>query len=156
MKITLTIAALSASLMVLPVFAGGNHGAGHGKADAIGKPGMASQATRTIAVDMSDAMRFTPSSIDVKRGETIKFVVNNSGKLKHEMTLGTTKDLIAHAKEMKKHPDMEHDEPNTVSLEPGKTGELIWQFTSQGKVDFACLHPGHFDAGMKGSVRVTK
>jgi uncharacterized cupredoxin-like copper-binding protein len=64
------------------------------------------------------------------------------------------KDLIAHAEQMKKNPGMEHDEPNTASLAPGKTGEIIWQFTTAGKVDFACLEAGHFDAGMKGFVNV--
>jgi uncharacterized cupredoxin-like copper-binding protein len=55
---------------------------------------------------------------------------------------------------MKKFPDMEHDEPNKISLAPGKQGEVIWKFTKAGAVDFACLHVGHFDAGMKGLVKV--
>ena len=55
---------------------------------------------------------------------------------------------------MKRFPDMEHDEPNKLSLAPGKRGEVIWQFTKTAAVDFACLHPGHFDAGMKGRVIV--
>ena len=135
--------------------ASGSHAGGHGKTDAIGKPDKASSVTRTINIDMNDTMRYTPASIDVKQGETIKFIVKNSGKIKHEMTIGTMKDLIAHAEQMKKHPGMEHDEPNTASLAPGKTGEIIWQFTTAGKVDFACLEAGHFDAGMKGAVTVT-
>lgn len=136
--------------------ASGSHADGHGKTDAIGKPGKASSVTRTINIDMNDTMRYTPASIDVKQGETIKFIVKNSGKIKHEMTIGAMKDLIAHAEQMKKNPGMEHDEPNTASLAPGKTGEIIWQFTTAGKVDFACLEAGHFDAGMKGAVSVVK
>ena len=103
---------------------------------------------------MTDAMRFTPANIDAKQGEIIKFIVKNSGSIKHEMTLGSMKDLKAHAELMKKHPGMVHDEPNTASLAPGKTGEIIWQFTKAGKVDFACLEVGHVDAGMQGAVNV--
>jgi len=115
---------------------------------------VATQVTRTIAIEMSDAMRFTPDKITVRRGETIRFVVHNAGQLKHEFNLGTDADLKAHYALMKKFPDMEHDDPNLVSLEPGKTGEVIWQFTKPGKVGFACLHVGHYEAGMKGTVTV--
>lgn len=135
-------------------FASGNHAGGHGT-DAIGKPGVATQVTRTVEIDMSDAMRFTPSQVAVRKGETIRFVVKNSGQLKHEFNLGTDKDLKAHYELMKKFPEMEHDEPNIASVAPGGTGEVIWQFTKAGKVSFACLHPGHYDAGMKGSVKVS-
>ncbi len=99
-------------------------------------------------------MRFTPSTIQVRRGETIRFVVTNSGQLKHEFNLGTEADLKAHYAQMLKFPEMEHDEPNLVSLAPGKTGEVIWQFTKSGTVHFACLHAGHYEAGMKGTVAV--
>jgi uncharacterized cupredoxin-like copper-binding protein len=99
-------------------------------------------------------MRFHSSLFTVKQGETIRFVAKNSGKVKHEMVLGTQKDLKEHAEQMKKNPEMEHAEPNMVTVDPGKTGEIIWQFTKAGKVDFACLQPGHFDAGMKGLVNV--
>ncbi|MNV75444.1 hypothetical protein D3C71_1687300 [compost metagenome] len=57
---------------------------------------------------------------------------------------------------MKKFPEMEHDEPSKISLAPGKQGEIIWQFTKAGDVNFACLYPGHYDAGMKGQVKVSK
>lgn len=134
-------------------FAAGNHAGGHGT-QAIGKPGVAAKVTRTITIDMTDAMRFTPSTVTVRRGETIRFVVTNSGKLKHEFNLGTEADLKAHYAQMLKFPEMEHDEPNLVSLAPGKTGEVIWQFTKAGTVHFACLHPGHYEAGMKGTVAV--
>ena len=134
-------------------FAAGSHAGGHGT-DAIGKPGVAAKVTRTITIDMTDAMRFTPSAVKVRRGETIRFVVTNSGKLKHEFNLGTEADLKAHYAQMLKCPEMEHDEPNLVSLAPGKTGEVIWQFTQAGTVHFACLHPGHYEAGMKGTVAV--
>ncbi len=91
----------------------------------------------------------------MKRGETIRFVVKNSGQLKHEFVLGTEKELKAHYEVMKKFPEMEHADPNMVTVAAGKTGEVIWQFTQWGTVDFACLQPGHYDAGMKGAVEVS-
>jgi len=109
-----------------------------------------------VNVDMTDTMRFNPADLTVKQGETIRFIVKNSGKLKHEFVLGTAKELEAHYEVMKKSPEMEHAESNMVTVEPGKTGEVVWQFTNAGKVDFACLQPGHYDAGMKGRVTVGK
>jgi len=123
-------------------------------AAALGKPGDPGKVTRSIQVEMNDAMRFKPDSIRVKRGETIRFVVRNTGKEKHEMVLGTIKELKKHAESMRKFPEMEHADPNQVSVDPGMTGELVWQFTTAGTFDFACLVPGHFEAGMVGKVRV--
>ena len=158
MKLRTMSSAIPSILMALTslsAMAAGTHAGGHGHDDeAIGKPGIASKVTRTVKVDMLDTMRYTPSSLAVKQGETIRFVVKNSGQLPHEMVLGKEKDLKEHYEVMKKNPEMEHDDPNSVSVKPGKTGEMIWQFTKAGKVDFACLHPGHYDAGMKGQVRV--
>lgn len=149
--------ALATALASGAALAAGDHAGGHHHHthDAIGKPGEASAATRTVKVDMTDNMRFTPARIAVKRGETIRFVVTNSGKLKHEFVLGTAKELKEHYELMKKFPEMEHDDPNMVEVEPGGSGEVVWQFTHAGTVDFACLQPGHYDAGMKGMVEVS-
>lgn len=157
MKFKSIIAAASTALLASTVtlsFAGGDHAGGHGDSDAIGKPGKAANAKRTISVDMTDAMRFTPDNVMVKQGETIKFIVKNSGKVKHEMVLGTEKELKEHNEVMKKNPEMEHADENMVTVQPGKSGEIIWRFTKAGKVNFACLQPGHYDAGMKGAVMV--
>ena len=116
---------------------------------------MAAKVSRTITVDMSDAMRFTPSSIKAKKGETVRFVVKNSGQLSHEFVLGTAKDLKEHYEAMKKFPEMEHADDNMLTVKPGQTGEMVWQFTRAGTVSFACLHPGHFDAGMKGAITIS-
>ncbi|MCM2295645.1 cupredoxin family protein [Rhodoferax sp.] len=133
--------------------AAGVHGGGHG-GSPIGKPGVAAKVSRTINVEMANGMRFKPSDIQVKKGETIRFVLKNTDGVKHEFSLGTQQELLEHYEAMKKFPDMEHDEPNKISLAPGKRGEVIWQFTKATAVDFACLHPGHFEAGMKGRVIV--
>lgn len=147
--------AIPALLLSLTAVASGNHAGGHGEA-AIGKPGVASNVTRTVNIEMRDDMKFHTSVIDAKQGETIRFVAKNAGKVKHEMVLGTAKDLKDHYEVMKKNPEMEHADANMVTVAPGKSGEIIWQFTSTGKVDFACLQPGHYDAGMKGLVNVAK
>lgn len=118
-----------------------------------GNPGNSAQVSRTIEVTMEDN-RFKPSEINVKQGETIKFMLKNTGKKKHEMVIGTPEELDKHAKMMKKFPDMEHsDEPNMITVDPGKTGELIWQFTEAGTVNFECPLPGH-SKGMRGTVLV--
>ena len=130
--------------------------AGEGHASPLGQPGNPAKVTRTVDIVMSDAMRYTPSSIKVKRGETIRFRVKNTGQIKHEMVLGSLAELQEHATTMTKFPDMEHDDPNAISVEPGKTGELVWRFTKAGKFDFACLVPGHFEAGMQGKIAVRR
>ncbi|MES2832359.1 MAG: cupredoxin family protein [Pseudomonadota bacterium] len=147
------------TITALPfAFAAGSHGGGHGHGpDAvIGVAGDKNKVDRTINVSMTDDMRFLPSDIQAKQNETIRFIVKNDGKLKHEMVIGTEKELKEHYIEMMKNPEMEHDDPNQITLAPGKTGEIVWKFSKAGKVDFACLQPGHYDAGMKGKVAVTK
>ena len=123
----------------------------------MGEPGdPKARGIRTIEIAMNDRMRFQPAVVTAKRGETVRFVVKNTGDQKHELVLGTPKELIEHAKVMEKFPEMEHDDPNAVSVEPGKTGTLVWKFTKAGEWDigFGCLIPGHFDAGMKGRIVV--
>ena len=156
MTFNFILTALSVAITTSTVFAAGNHADGHENSDAIGKPGKATNAKRTVKVEMLDTMRFKPQSITVKQGETIKFIVKNPGKVKHEMVLGTEKELKEHAEAMKKNPEMEHDDANQITVQPGKSGEIIWQFTKTGKVNFACLQPGHYDAGMAGTVTVNK
>lgn len=112
------------------------------------------KATRTIKVSMGDDMRFTPNEIKVSQGTTVKLVVSNTGKIKHEMVLGTAKDLAEHAELMKKFPDMEHDEPYMAHVNPGATETMVWTFNKAGEFDFACLMAGHFAAGMVGKITV--
>jgi uncharacterized cupredoxin-like copper-binding protein len=99
-------------------------------------------------------MRYTPDKIDVKAGETIRFFVKNTGKITHEMVIGSMDELKEHAEMMRKMPGMEHAEPNMVTLKPGQRGGIVWQFDKLGAVDFACLAPGHMEAGMVGKVMV--
>ena len=153
MKTRKLLIAVPSLLLAMSAIAAGTHAGGHDE-EAIGKPGVASKVTRTITMDMTDSMRFSLPKMTATQDETIRFVVKNSGKIKHEMVLGTEKELKEHYEVMKKNPEMEHADANMVTVAPGKTGEIIWQFTKAGKIDFACLQPGHYDAGMKGFVTV--
>lgn len=155
MKMRNTFLALVTALFTAAAAAEGSHSGGQGHDDlAIGEPGQAGKVSRTIRVNMADTMRFTPANVSVKQGETIRFVVRNSGKVKHEFVLGTEEELKEHYEQMKKFPDMEHADSNMVTVAPGQAGEVIWQFTKAGPVEFACLYPGHFGAGMKGLIKV--
>jgi uncharacterized cupredoxin-like copper-binding protein len=125
---------------------------------AFGRTGDPKKVTRTIVFDMTDDMRFKPSHITVKRGDTLRFRAVNRGKVMHELVIGTESELIEHAELMKRFPTMEHDEPFMAHVPPGKTGEIVWQFTQPGTFRFACLMPGHswndLRDGMVGTIVV--
>ena len=120
---------------------------------AAGEPGNPKARSRTIQVEMSE-MEYTPSRIEVKRGEQIRFVIRNVGKEDHEFLLATTAENLKHAEEMKKHPHMEHDDPNGVRLKPQQSAEIVWKFTHAGTFEYSCLIPDHRDYGMIGRVTV--
>lgn len=120
-----------------------------------GKPGIASQVTRTIEVSMGNDMRFTPNLIQIKQGETIRFILKNTGSTPHEMVLGTADEISEHAEMMKKMPNMQHTDPSMARVDPGKSGEIIWNFDIDGPFKFACLIPGHLEAGMSGTIIVS-
>ena len=120
---------------------------------AFGVAGEKRDVTRTIEIHMLDEMRFTPQRVDVRRGETVRFVVTNTGKLMHELVIGTKAELDKHAA-MMMGAGMAHDESYIAHVQPGKTGELVWKFNLTGRFDFACLVPGHYEAGMVGTINV--
>ena len=121
-----------------------------------GVPGNPKKPARTVTVIMSDdyGMKFTPDHLDVKKGEQVHFIIQNKGALKHEFMLASVADNDKHAKLMQKYPDMEHDDPNAKSVDPGKSEEILWRFSKGGTFEFACLIPGHREAGMHGTVTV--
>ncbi len=110
---------------------------------------------RSIEIGMTDNMRFTPDRIEVREGETVKFVIRNTGKVMHEFVIGTKTELDKHAELMVKFPTMEHSEPYMAHVSPGKTGAIVWTFNRAGDFDFACLIAGHYQAGMVGKIKVT-
>lgn len=122
-----------------------------------GEPGDPKKSARTVKVAMIEEgkkMLFEPAVIEVKRGEQIRFVLMNGGIEDHEFILATQQDNRKHAKEMKKFPEMEHDDPNAKRLSPFNTAEIVWKFTKRGEFEYACLIPGHLEAGMLGKVIV--
>jgi uncharacterized cupredoxin-like copper-binding protein len=152
MKKILIASALTLSLLSAGAFAEENHRSGEGDT-SLGSPGDPGKVSRTIEITMVDN-HFKPSEINVKQGETVKFMLKNTGKKKHEMMIATLEELDKHAKMMKKFPDMEHpDEPNMITVNPGKTGELVWNFTEAGTVNFSCSMPGH-SKSMHGTIEV--
>ena len=165
---TLFTSALLAILAVVPGMAIGHgshqHGANSAKPVTNASPpeqqdwGIAAPSharARRIEIRMDDQMRFAPANIEIKLGETIRFVVHNDGKVLHEMVIGTRQELDKHAALMLKHPNMVHDEPWMAHVDPGKAGEILWTFNRLGNFEFACLIPGHFQAGMRGAIRVS-
>ena len=127
---------------------------------AFGIAGDPAKVSRTIAIDMSDDMRYAPAKLDVKLGETVRFVVANKGATMHELVLGRRSDIDEHARTMKRvqsaagHEHHVHAAPSMVHLEPGKTGEILWRFNRAGTFEYACLVAGHYEAGMKGTISV--
>ena len=166
MKKTFVVALLAATAVPMAALAAGTHAGGHDMpashgnmsasehAALFGRPGDPAKVTRTVDVVLDDDMRFHPSSIDVRVGDTVRFVVRNAGKVRHEMVLGSLDELKEHAVQMRAHPGMAHSEPNQLNLKPGQRGSMVWQFTQPGQVDFACTEPGHLEAGMVGQVQV--
>lgn len=147
-------------LASLPMAAGPAtaHG-GDREASAYGHPGDASKISRTIKIDMKE-YEFSIPTLSVNKDETIKFVITNVGKLKHEMTIGSEEEQLAHRKEMEAMANMHHDEAthampgNALHVAPGETKEIVWQFTKAGNIKFACNYPGHADLGMEGRISI--
>jgi uncharacterized cupredoxin-like copper-binding protein len=131
----------------------GAHDHAHRQSFSAGEPGDPTKPARTIEVVMKE-MAYEPWSIEVKRGEQIRFVIRNAGTEDHEFLLATTKENLAHAETMKKHRHMKHAEPNAVTLPPKQSAELLWKFTKAGTFEYSCLIPDHREYGMTGRVTV--
>jgi uncharacterized cupredoxin-like copper-binding protein len=136
----------------------GEAGHSHGHADySAGEPGNPKKPARVMQITMRETdgkMVFIPDRLEVKKGEQVRFVLRNSGELEHEFILATTEENLKHAEQMKKFPEMEHDDPNGKRLVPKKSAEIVWRFTKAGTFEFGCLIPGHREAGMTGTVIV--
>ncbi|MGI9150711.1 MAG: plastocyanin/azurin family copper-binding protein [Limnohabitans sp.] len=134
------------------------HSHSHGEASATAAHDHAAAdevAVRTITLTMNDDMRFSPSSWQATSGETVRIRVINQGHVRHEFVMGTEAELAAHAAEMKKQTAAHHHHShNALSLAAGESGELLWTFTDAGVLQMACFEPGHFEAGMRGTVSV--
>ena len=125
-----------------------------GSETAYGMPGHASDAKRAVEIRLLDTMRIEPAQLDVRQGETLRLRIRNTGAVAHEFVLGTKEEIIEHRDMMRSMPTKMHDEANAVSVAPGATAELIWRFSKAGTFLYACLVPGHWEAGMQGTVTV--
>lgn len=172
----LALSVSTAGIAAAQMSHGGGHGGGHGTATSIGAPGDAAAADRTVEITMQDNY-FEPETLSVSAGETVRFVVKNTGAFVHEFNIATAEMHAAHGPEMMmlvEHgvlmPDRidrdaiekmkasmghgMHDAGNSLLLEPGQSGELIWRFSDAGDLEFACNVPGHYDAGMMGEFKI--
>lgn len=124
---------------------------------AAGEPADASKPFRVIELIMSEgdgSMTYAPSEIVVQKGEQVKFVIKNEGELDHEFTLDSVERNAKHKLAMQKTPEMEHADPNRQRVASKNSAEVVWRFTKLGTFEFACLIPGHYEAGMHGKVVV--
>jgi len=152
------IALVSTVLLSVSAWAGaGPAGHSHDEAFSAGEPGGPKKRNRIVQITMGEAdgkMMFVPNKVEVKKGEQIKFKLRNNGELDHEFVLATTQENIEHAEMMKENPEMRHADPNARRVAPKQTSELAWKFTKKGTFEFACLIPGHYQAGMHGLIMV--
>ena len=156
---TVAAFAVLSATSAMPATAG-SEPAGHShemEGFSAGEPGDPKELSRIIQVTMEERdgkMLYIPAQVEIRNGETIKFVIFNNGELDHEFVLATTEENLKHAEAMEMNAEMEHDDPNARRVAPGHTSEIIWKFTKPGQFEFACLIPGHRDAGMIGDVDV--
>ncbi len=156
-RVTILFAAVSVIPASLALSDPEHHGRGHAAEQAYGRPGDPGHRGRVVQVIMRETesgMAFVPERIEITRGEQIQFVLRNVGELDHELVIGTREANLKHAEEMASHPDMDHEDPNAKRLGPKTSGVLRWQFTRAGEFEYACLIPGHREAGMVGTIVV--
>ncbi len=154
----LTLAALAGTLISGSALAAPGGAAGHShESFSAGEPGDPKRPARTIQITMREGdgkMLYAPERLEIKRGDQVRFIIVNNGALDHEFILATTEENLTHAEEMKKNPEMEHDDPNAKRVAPKKKREILWRFTKAGQFEYGCLIPGHREAGMTGFIVV--
>lgn len=137
--------------VVTPV--GGQDVGEHGEF-SFGEPADATEADRAIDIDAADDFSFEPDNIEVEVGETVTFRVTNVGKLPHDFTIGDSDTQDDHDAEMAEMPmdGMRADDANAMTMDPGQTKEMTWTFTEAGDILMGCHIPGHYAAGMRGTI----
>lgn len=158
MKTTLLATALLFLFGAETVLANGSHEGGHDEKMEVGQPAEPASGIRTIQVKLMETeegeMVFEPRNLEFQAGETVRLAISNAGQEEHEFVMDTVVAVAEHKKLMEKFPEMEHDDPNAVRLAPGEKDEILWTFTNAGDFQFACLIPGHYEAGMHGELNV--
>ncbi len=152
----LPLAIIALGLITTNAYAGGNHDHHHApKPSPVGKPAPAAKATKVIRVTTLDNMRYEFSDTpELNNGDIVTFIVTNAGQIDHEFSIGDEQEQQAHREMMRKMPNMAHEDGNTVTVKPGETKQLTWQFNTGAEVVFACNIPGHFEAGMVARAEV--
>ena len=140
----------------------------------IGEEGDPNKIDRVVNIKMYDNY-YEPNLVKIKKGETIKFIIENLGEMVHEYNIGTKEMHIKHQPEMQKLIDHEillvdkidkikmkkmskmdhslgHSHANSIMLEPKSSGELIWKFSKDISLEMACNIPGHYESGMVGNL----
>ena len=148
------------SLFPALALAAGTHEGGHDEY-AMGTPAAEGAADmKSVEISMRETdegtMIFEPSELSFASGETVRLVITNNGELEHEFVMDTVEANAEHKELMARFPEMEHDDPNAVRLQPGETGEILWTFENEGEYEFACLMLGHYESGMHGPLNVTE
>ena len=135
----------------------------------VGEPGDAASADRTVEITLGDNF-FEPASVTVTRGETVRFVLVNEGEFLHEFNIATPDMHMNHQAEMmvmmehgmltatdfEPMPGHSHEYANSVLIRPGETAEVVWTFSGDAQLEFACNVPGHYDAGMAGPIDIVE
>ncbi|MHB8405447.1 MAG: cupredoxin domain-containing protein [Gammaproteobacteria bacterium] len=162
--VVIAVIAMLSTFAVMPVLASG----GHSAAFPFGHPGEAWSVNRVVDIKAEDIF-FDPKAVTVKAGETVKFVVTNTGKFPHEFVLGDKDEQAEHEKEMQAMQNMPmqgmdmksmggmnmmDNDSNGIMFKPGETRTLIWTFTRPGTIEYACHEPGHYAAGMAGTITI--
>ena len=132
---------------------GDGHDHDHGAVTAAAPASTAAiPGVRNVVVEVDDARRIVPANWQAKQGETVRLIVVNTGQVRHQLVVGRAQELAAHAESMSASGQHGHD--NSVTVEPGQASTLLYTFDQAGEWGIACLEPGHYAGGMKGSVEV--
>ena len=129
---------------------GGMMGGGRTAPSSAPAPGQAGfvagtqAAPRVVQIYAYPNDRFYPDSVTVQAGETVTFEVTTMGPTTHEFMVGPAADVAA---------DKEGT-PEVTDLSMMQTKTLTYTFNGSGPFAFACHAPGHFEAGMKGTIVV--
>lgn len=127
--------------------AGMTGGLGTGSAAQPGVSGFVAgtvASPRVIRVYAGRGYAFSPSSISVARGETVTFVVTTMGPTAHEFMVGPADAVAADAP----------GTPEVADIGMMQAKSLTYTFDGPGPYAFACHAPGHYEAGMRGTIVV--
>lgn len=157
-----TVMVLGIASLAVRAAVDGDHAGKPGRKPALasekklsGQAGDPTTISRTVTIEMNDTTHFNPAKLTIRQNDTVRFMVKNSGKLLHQIVIGTRQELAEHEALMASFPGMvEHADSHMAYVAPGKTEEIVWQFTTPGQFNYGCLIPGHFDTGMVGKIFV--